>query len=227
MGRGWNRWRWAYGLEKGRKESKGAAEEGGHKAGLGGWVDGHCWSKQEGRQRRGGEEVWVQGRAERPGKQGRRGRGWSSNRKAPQNLDSEAGVCVKAGAERAQPAKQRGKLGEGPGRGPAPGGGPRVGSGVPSACMTGARGEPKAGRHRKTGSEGGTPGWAQGPAWGCQASAGPGVPSTPSLPAAPARLTHQGAEGHDAEQPLQEDAEAVHEGAALAAARPGRPRRRP
>lgn len=35
-------------------------------------------------------------------------------------------------------------------------------------------------------------------------------------------LTHQRAEGHDAEQPLQEDAEAVHERAALAAARAGR-----
>lgn len=35
------------------------------------------------------------------------------------------------------------------------------------------------------------------------------------------RLTHQRAEGHDAEQPLQEDAETVHERAALAAARPG------
>lgn len=35
-------------------------------------------------------------------------------------------------------------------------------------------------------------------------------------------LTHQRAEGHDAEQPLQEDAETVHERAALAAARPGR-----
>lgn len=37
-------------------------------------------------------------------------------------------------------------------------------------------------------------------------------------------LTHQCAEGHDAEQPLQEDAETVHERAALAAARPGRDR---
>lgn len=35
-------------------------------------------------------------------------------------------------------------------------------------------------------------------------------------------LTHQRAEGHDAEQPLQEDAETVHERAALAAARSGR-----
>lgn len=35
-------------------------------------------------------------------------------------------------------------------------------------------------------------------------------------------LTHQSAEGQDAEQPLQEDAKTVHERAALAAARPGR-----
>lgn len=37
-------------------------------------------------------------------------------------------------------------------------------------------------------------------------------------------LTHQCTEGHDAEQPLQEDAETVHERAALTAARPGRDR---
>lgn len=41
-------------------------------------------------------------------------------------------------------------------------------------------------------------------------------------PVARGGLTHQRAEGHDAEQPLQEDAEAVHERAALAAARAGR-----
>lgn len=43
---------------------------------------------------------------------------------------------------------------------------------------------------------------------------------------APAPLTHEGAEGHDAQEPLQEDAEAVHESPVLAAA-VSRPRRRP
>lgn len=36
------------------KESKGVAEVGAkHKAGLGGWLDGHCWSKS-GREDKGG-----------------------------------------------------------------------------------------------------------------------------------------------------------------------------